>query len=369
MAGPPALPAAIESYVRKALGRGHQPSVEDLERAARRAKIAVPAASDLRAYRQYFTHLANLASKRPRPRTFATVSAATLGLVFIDLAFIYPRWKRYNGGCGGFLVAVDAATQQLAAFPMRGKTSADWRRAVVRVLDESVLASVKTLVCDREPAVFSRAFRRRLLRERGVSVAFLTRRHKSYRAESMIRWVKVGLARTVAQRRANGDPNYRRWSDTLPALVKSFNSRPAHGTRFRRADITAGNFHAFINELFQTEDATLLLNNTAGLNADRLFSAKWLGRLFKFDVGDAVLVHRSATRQHGDAFAKPSVRGGFAPEPAVVRARWLKRSLKQFLVPGKQAEPSPRTLALALTPARPLSFSVLPGRRGHRRGP
>lgn len=337
MAATRPLPPSLESYGLKALGRGHQPSVEDFVRAARRAKIKVPPLEDLRAYRLYYTHLANLSSKRARPRNFATVSVASLGLVFIDLAFLYPRWKKYNGGHAAFLVAVEASTQQVAAYPMRGKTSADWRQAVLRVLDESAIASVKTLVCDREPAVFSRRFRNRLLRERGVSVAFLTRRHKSYRAESMIRWIKVGLVRTVRQRQADGDPEYRCWTATLPTLIKSFNRRKAQGTRFRRADITAANYHQYINELFQTEDASLLFNSAAGLNADRLFSNRWLKRLFKFDVGDTVLVHRSATRQHGEAFPKPSERGSFAPEPAVVVSRWLKRSLKQFLVPGTRA--------------------------------
>ena len=341
-----ALPEALEAYIRKAVGRGDQPTENDLIRAAKRAGVRPPNRKVLSQYRLYYAHLANLASKRPTPREFATIAIPTLGVVFIDLAFIYPQWKGYNQGCGGFLVAVEASTQQLAAFPMKGKTSDDWRQAVLQVLDESVIPSVKTFVCDREPAVFSKHFRTRLRNERGVEITFLTRRHKSYRAESMIRWVKVALARTVAQRKANDDPNYRRWVETLPNVVKSFNNRKAHDTSFRRADIRTNNYHEYINELFQTSDATLLFNS-GNLNADRLFSTKWLQKLFKFDVGDEVLVHRNATRQHGEVFAKASVRGSFLDAPARVVSRWLKRSLKQFLVPGKYG----RLAALARQPA------------------
>lgn len=304
-------------------------------KAAKRAGIQPPSAKKLREYRLYYAHLANLTSRRARAREFATVPLPILGLVFIDLAFFKPRWSGHNGGHAAFLVAVEASTQQLAAFPMKGKTTDDWRKAVLQVLDESVIPSVKTFVCDREPAVFSKHFRTRLDRERGVDIKFLTRRHKSYRAESMIRWVKVALSKTVNQRLENGDPHYRRWTDTLPTVVKSFNRRPAHGTSFRRSDIRVSNYKAYLNELFQTKDASLLFN-TGNLNADRLFSAKWLARLFKFDVGDEVLVHRSATRQHGEAFSKPSVEGSFQPQPARVQSRWLKRSLNQFMVPGKQ---------------------------------
>ena len=305
-----------------------------MRNAAKKAGVTPPSSRALSDYRLYYAHLANLTSKRSKPGEFATIPIPTLGVVFIDLAFIYPQWKAYNGGYAAFLVAVEASTQQLAAFAMKGKTTDDWRKAVLQVLDESVIPSVKTFVCDREPAVFSKHFRTRLRNERGGDITFLTRRHKSYRAESMIRWVKVALARTVAQRKAAGDPDYRVWVDALPTVVKSFNRRKAHDTSFRRADIHVSNYKDYINELFQTSDASLLFNS-GSLNADRLFSAKWLQRLFKFDVGDEVLVHRNATRQHGEAFAKPSVRGSFLPDPAKVAARWLKRTLKQFLVPGE----------------------------------
>lgn len=329
-----ALPEALEEYIRKAVGRGEQPSDQDLLKAAKKAGIPPPPRQKLRDYKLYYAHLANLTSRKARAREFATIPLPILGLVFIDLAFYRPQWAKHNGGHKGFLVAVEASTQQLAAFPMKGKTTDDWRKAVLQVLDESVIPSVKTFVCDREPAVFSKHFRTRLSRERGVDIKFLTRRHKSYRAESMIRWVKVALTKTVNQRVANGDPDFRGWADTLPAVVKSFNRRSAHGTSFRRSDIRLTNYHAYLNELFQTDDSSLLLN-TGNLNADRLFSDRWLARLFKFKVGDEVLVHRSATRQHGEAFAKPSVEGSFRQRPARVQSRWLKRSLNQFLVPGE----------------------------------
>lgn len=153
------------------------------------------------------------------------------------------------------------------------------------------------------------------------------------------RWIKVGLARAVNTREDSGDPNFRRWTETLPALVKSLNDKSARGTSFRRADVRSSNFPDFLNELYQTSDHTLLHNLFGEIDADRLFGgsdSKKLRQLFKFPLGAVVLVHRSAYYQHGTAFSKPSIQGSFRSEPARVKSRWLKRVRGgRLLVPGK----------------------------------
>lgn len=185
-AKPLSLPPAVETYIQRNVGQGKFPSLKQLRRVAQSSGSSVTDA-ELRRYTKYFKHLAQIASKPRRRKGFMTSPLPLLGYVFIDLAFYRPEWKRFNKGKVGFVVAVDASTQQLACVAVKGKTKADWAEAVKAICDTSALSLVRTIVSDMEPALFSRHFRETLARERNVGFVFLKANSKAFLAESKIR--------------------------------------------------------------------------------------------------------------------------------------------------------------------------------------
>lgn len=329
------FPDALERFVRREISKGRALQWTDVWRQAERLNLQVTK-REVKNFLKYFVHLAQLSTKKYRPAQHATLPFPSYGVVFMDAAFTDRQDKDANEGAVGFVVGVEAATQQLAAFPMRGKTSDDWREAVTSLIDRSVIDRVKTIVSDMEPAILSKRFREKLKRERNIHVMFLTRKSKSYLAEVMIRHCKVALAKAREQRKENGDPNYRRWIDILPNVVESFNQRKARGTTYRRKDVRRSNFNAYLNELMGSSDATMLWNSST-IAADGLFSQRWLKRLFALSLGEKVLVHRKAGASTGkQTFYKPSTRGGFLSQPYRIARRVLQRTAdRTLLVPGK----------------------------------
>lgn len=327
------LTPSVEKYLRSNLSKGKLPTVSKLMKAAKGAGESLNK-SDAEQWVKFYADIAQLATKRITPKVFQTQSVATYGLIFIDLAMFRPKFKALNRGAIGFIAAVEATTQQVASFPMRGKRTKDWRRAIDQVLDESVFGVVRTLVSDQEPAIVSRHFRNKLLAERGVRMVFLSQRHKAYAAEGYIRWLKNALVKAEAMRKRTPTLDHRKWTEVLPNIVTSFNQRKARNTSYKRKDIDEKNFDDFLGELFGTTDASLLMNSGT-LDIGRAFSPKWTNRLFRFEQGERVLVARRAEKL-GGAFQKPSVHGGFSPKVRIVAQRLMKRTRDRhnLLVPG-----------------------------------
>ena len=328
-----AIPPKTEAFLRESVSKGTFPSLKELKKFARKKGEKV-STEDLANYAQFYVRVAKLSSKKPRPNRWASLGISHYGLVFVDLAYMYQRYKAFNGNHVGFVLGVEAMCHKLAVIPIKNKTKLEWKRAIHEMVDASVFDRVTTLASDQEPAILSRHFRKQLEAEKGVSVVFLTRKNKSFLAETYIHHVKKAIAKATEMRRMESDPDYRNWISLLPAIVKTFNNRYARGTSFKRKDVNASNFHDFLGEMLKTEDPTLLMH-TRSIDADRLASRKWIARLFRFDLGQKVLVHRKAIGKTSELFTKPSERGSFSPSPKVIHKRVLKRTAdSKFLIPG-----------------------------------
>ena len=91
-----------------------------------------------------------------------------------------------------------------------------------------------------------------------------------------------------------------------------------------------------MNDLFKTDDASMLMNTRGSIDADSIASTKWLKRMFRFEKGEPVLINKKALASiSAEKFDKPSVKGAFAGEPKKIHQRLLKRtSDNAVVVPG-----------------------------------
>jgi len=333
------IPPDLEAFFLKRVGKtGSVPTAEELKKFCDLRGMRVPRRL-LVDFRRRYVHLAVLSNAKRRPRVHASIGIPRYGIVFTDLFFFRKNWKGYNAGVHMFGLGIEASTKQLAAFPMRGKTAEHWREFVRRVITESVFDTVRIICSDREPALVSRNFRTRLQNEHGTRIVFLRRKSKSYLAETAGRWVKTALARACAQRKEDGEPDYRKWTKFLPDVVSGFNSKPASaGSDFRRKDVNRDNYARFMNQKWgDLEDYTMRLN-TRTLDADAI-DLKRKDALFRLPLGCRVLALKrsleTGEKDREGAFFKPSVTGGYSATVFVVARRLLATSSDPgVMVPG-----------------------------------
>lgn len=332
---PPSLPPKVETYIRKKIAQGEFPSDQELKKYAS-AHGELLTANQARHYKRYFTHLAQLSSKNPKPKKYAGMPYPVYGVLFADLAFLYQEWSAHNDGNIGFLCAVEASTQQLFAKPFKKKDAKSWDVLIQSIIDESTFGSIRTICIDREPAVASQKFRDKIKKVHGISLVFLAHRNKAFLAEVFIYHLKRSIAQTTAQRKENGDPNWKNWISRLTQIVKWYNGKKAMGTEYRRKDIKLSNFPDYLNSLFKTRDATLLFNTRGALNADRMGSTTWVNRFFTLEKDARVLVHKRALANVSkEKFLKASSTGAFSRDPKIVTNRLLKKSSDNtVMIPG-----------------------------------
>lgn len=256
--------------------------------------------------------------------------------MFVDLAFYRPEWKKFNNNMVGFVVGVEASTQQLAAVAVKSKKTQEWHRALISIADQSIIDGVKTMVSDQEPAIVSRNFRKNMMKQRGIQFQFLKRKEKSYLAEVMIRWVKTALSK-VSEERKMGSVDHRRWVDALPNVVNSFNNRKARDTSTLRKNIDRSNYFNFLADVFKVSDPTMLMNSST-VDASNMFSSKWTNRFFRFEMGERVLVSKRASGLYNadQTFPKPSVHGAYLDKVYKVCRRVLKKNRdNSIMIPGE----------------------------------
>ena len=331
---PTALPPRIQDYIRSKVAEGYFPTAKEVQTTARSfgESVNTKAAEE---YLKFFSHLAKISSKKYRPNHYVTLPIAKLGVIFIDLAFYKQEYAKENNGCIGFLCAVDSITQQLFTKPFKKKDINSWHDLVTAIVNESAFDVIRILVSDRESAVLSSKFRKKLLADRGINVVFIANRSKSYFAETFIRHVKKALSRTLAQvKHDNG--NHKRWLEKLESITRYFNGKYAHNTKYRRKNIKRTNFNDYLKQLFNAEDASILFNMRGAIDVDQLAPNKWISKAFTLKKGTRVLVHKFALPAVSkEKFIKASVEGQFSNRPKIVHGRLLKKSADDSLViPG-----------------------------------
>jgi hypothetical protein len=159
----------LEQYFDKNAKRGVVLSAVQL--AAHARKLGIPFAWDkLRQMRHRFKYAA-FSSRFRQPLRYMSSSVQKYGVVFLDAAVMMPRHKNVNGGCGGFLAAVESLSQQMFAVGMKEKA--------VTVLAETKFHSMRVVVTDRDSAVKSQAFRDSIKERFGISWTHLKNRSKA----------------------------------------------------------------------------------------------------------------------------------------------------------------------------------------------
>jgi hypothetical protein len=344
----------VEAFFFRRAKVGRVPTLEDLVSFCAKRKIQATR-KELRSlrYRWKFVSMHTL----PRsPNKYVGMSLPRYGLLMLDLANYDPRGETEGGGAGkeedkretrstaaarrksprskkatpsspykAFLVGVETLTGQLACVPMRDRTSASWEAAVTTMIEESY-GSIRTIVSDRDVAVTSQAFRRGILKEYSISWIFLRARpSKAYRSERMISFLKRRLSVAMA---ANPDVND--WSVFVRGIVDEYNARKIRGTTIKRSSVGKDNYMDLLEELYRSEEPSLLLNIASGAN----FTPATRRKLWRYSVGDRVLLRRELDYHiKKSAFDKPTVLGSYAPRTRLVQRLLLKSNANLFLTP------------------------------------
>lgn len=268
----------------------------------------------------------DLAQYSPAKKTAAyqTHSVIRPGVFHIDFGEFHKNWAAHNGGHTGFLVAVENFTNRLFVSPCRDKGTAEWFKAIANFVELS--SQVRTIFSDRDSVATSPSFRERLSREFGIRWYFLKKGHKAFLAERYIGFVKTKLSQALSHK---GGKN---WVRFVAPLVEEYNSEKIAGTSYRRRSIKRENFDHFLAQLLKTDQPELTFN---GFKAGPFANPDWNKKIFKFDLGQRVLLARRANWKETDekltAFTKVSVRGGFGPTVFTVSGRQL-RSTKNYKV-------------------------------------
>ena len=145
--------------------------------------------------------------------------------------------------------------------------------------------------------------------------------HKAFLAERYIGFLKTKLSQILKYKGG------KYWIDYLTAITTEYNQTKIEGTSYRRQAVNRINFSHFLSQLLKTPEPELTFNS---FKAGPFENADWNRRIFKFDLGDRVLLSRSATwddeKEKKKAFTKISVEGGFGKRVFTVGGRQLRSS-------------------------------------------
>lgn len=251
-------------------------------------------------------------------KSFQTVGVSKAGVFFLDYGEFHKSWSRVNDGCTGFLVAVENLSNRLFVHPTRGKDTRQWLDSIARFIEQT--RDVKIIFSDRDSVATSPSFKEHVERKYGLRWKFLKKGNKSFLAERYVRYVKVKLSQALASRTES-----KRWVDYVGELCRVYNQQKIPGTSYKRGAISDLNFDDFASQLFRTKSIDLDRYNAfaAGPFATR----DWNKKAFKFQIGDKVLLLRTANwKSKGRGFPKPSIEGSYGSEEYTVSGRQLRAS-------------------------------------------
>lgn len=317
---------AVRKRFRSQLAKGEYMTNAELKKYARSRNVL---ASDkqLKKVRREWLASALFTPRRRRPVAYmSTPQIPRLGLVAIDFAYYKKDKAKDNDGFVGFLVGVQLVTGRRHCVPFKDRGTESFERAMEQFLQGNVFPAVTTVLSDRETAVWSVNFRKRMKEKYGLRFYFLQRFSKSAHAERAIRDIKEKLSASLLAKGGN------RWLELLQSVQSQYNRQKVEGTKFRRIDVSDDNFAEFISEKRRVEDASML-HNTASTDIRAFDSEEWKSLLFRFRIGQKVLLSKRAFPK---TFEKPSEAGGFYPEPFKISGAALKTMRGgNVLIPGK----------------------------------
>ncbi len=327
---------ALEAHFKKKFDKtGVALTVSQLLGYAREKKLSGVTRAKVSAFLSAQPALAQFSPAR-KTKSYQSLSVARPGVFHIDFGEFHKSWAASNGGCTGFLVAVENFTNRLFVSPCKDKGTAEWFRAISAFVQASL--EVRTICSDRDSVATSPAFREKLSKDYGVTWYFLKKGHKAFLAERYIGFVKTKLSQALLHK---GGKN---WVQFVAPLVDEYNAQKIEGTSYRRRAVTRSTFDHFLSQLFKTPQPELLFN---GFKAGPFETPDWNRRFFKFDLGQRVLLARRANWKDAEqklgTFTKVSAVGGFGSAVYTVSGRQLRASarFKQFVPVYSLAELGP----------------------------
>lgn len=183
--------------------KGKIPSTPDLERYAKKNKLKIPK-KKLRTVRSSWTPTA-VRRNWERPTHFQTTQIPRIGSIQIDHASFRPQHMQWNGGCTGFGVAVCVETGLLECVPMNDRKMNRFFELVDIICQGDRFSRVTLISSDRESAVASHRFRKRVKKKYGVRLQYLSRNSKAFAAERAIRTVKFHLETVLESHEGDRD--------------------------------------------------------------------------------------------------------------------------------------------------------------------
>lgn len=266
-------------------------------------------------------HIAHFSNPR-KTKIYQSATVIRPGVYHIDYAEFHKHWAGSNKNATGFLIAVENFTNKIFAAPSRGKGTPEWLAAIASFVEKT--RNVRVILSDRDSVAKSENFREKIIRNYGIMWDFLRKGNKAYLAERYVRFLKTKLSQVLDLK---GGKN---WSQYLPAICSEYNQSKIEGTSYRRQAINNYNFSHFLSQLLKTPEPELLFNSA---KAGPFATDAWNKKIFKFNLGEKVLVARAANWADGTeqlrTFVRASTRGGFGKIVYTISGRQL-RTTKHF---------------------------------------
>ena len=161
----------LKDYFLSQLKRGILPSVLQLRRWSQLENVALPRLSKLKSLR-YNWKVSAMLSRWEGAKRYMGSSVAKLGTLQVDLAYFGKKYLVANGQNKYFLCGVDILTGKLSCVPTVSKTRQSWEKAILHMIKHSY-EYISHIITDRDGAIVSKQFRKRLKLESGIGWSFL----------------------------------------------------------------------------------------------------------------------------------------------------------------------------------------------------
>ena len=306
--------------------RGIPPTLKELLIFVKKNKLTI-ARKVLSNLRWYFEASALFGRSLNRTRHYASSSIKRYGTCFLDLAYFETRYFRWNRGMRGFLCMIESLTGKIGLVGVPNFTRKSWERGIQQLLSRH-FSDVCYITTDADVAVSSKTFIDKLYETYGVKLVILGGHRKAYKSERGIRTAKSWLSMAMKTNKT------RNWIDFLPKIEEFYNNQLIPGSKkFKRKDVNISNYMQLLAELSPGVGGGEQVENNLG-NAEN-FSAEMQAKIFKYKIGDKVLVSNARAPDFhdkgGGIFKKKSVLGNYSSKIRTIVGLVLKTTSQNYL--------------------------------------
>ena len=258
---------------------------------------------------------------------YQTINIDDLGLLSADYSEYKKKTANSNKGYIGFFMVVSVAAKKRWGVLMKSKSMPEFENAMEEICLGNIFPVITTVLSDRESAIFSARFQKKMKDKYNITFHFIHRLNKAWSAENAIRHTQEDISIVLHNN------NTERWIDVLPHVIATHNRKKIDNTSYSPNEIDDSNFHDFLNQRDKTDDITMNYN-TNSISLKTLPKGEKRNKALKFDIGDKVLA--SFQSLYGrKAFSKPSVEGSYSKKQYIIKNGYFKRTKDDKFVPGK----------------------------------